>query len=385
MPQKIGIFDPGFSTTGHFIPFDRYIAQLIGDEYELVFLDFGDRMRSAYENKISLKYEPSFVTIADVPVYPGRLTLRSFFLISWWRKRWNDFRWCARAFHNIEKLDLDLVIITSQSTPFIFLQRPRFPYCIVIQHPMLIKSRERLKGVSLIFAPIYDFFIRHYFSFLGRAKVVFTTNDPTMPSPFPGAVWLPTNLDLREFTPIKTVSKRKFMTIGVVSDAKNHTFALDAFEKFRLPFSYLIAGMPTDAVGEKVKERVLHFPNANVTGMFKNIPADEYESLIRESDYLILPYDFKMEARGASQVLYDAFRNHTPIVAPDFEPFRNYVERYGIGVLYKEGDADSFKHVLEKAANVSKDHFSDNFRHLYADFSFDKIKEDFSARIRSCL
>lgn len=385
MPRKVGIFDPGFNDVGHFIPFDRYIAELLGDDFELVFLDFGDRMRTAYEGEILIGYKPKFMEIIEPPVYPGKLTLLSFFDPRWWKRRWTDFRWIGKAIRAIEKAGVDLVIITSQTTPFIFLQHPRFPYCVVVQHPMLITSRKGLKGPTLMFAPLYDFFISNYFRFLKNAKIVFTTNDPTMPLPFPGAVWLPTNLDLREFpTENSPTAKRKFTTLGVISGAKNHDFALDAFQKFNLPFSYLIAGMPTDEVGERVKERILHFPNQNVKGKFGNLPADEYETLIRETDYLILPYDFRMQTRGASQVLYDAFRNLTPVIAPNIEPFKSYIEKYGVGFLYKEGDSESFKEVLERAAEKSKGNFEKNFRWLYDEHSFKKIKQDVSGRIKAC-
>ena len=64
--------------------------------------------------------------------------------------------------------------------------------------------------------------------------------------------------------------------------------------------------MPTGAVGEEVKRRVTSSTNKNITGIFKNLPMTEYDSLIKESDFLILPYDLTRGGRN-SQVLYDAF------------------------------------------------------------------------------
>ena len=173
------------------------------------------------------------------------------------------------------------------------------------------------------------------------------------------------------------------MTIGTIADTKNHLFALNIFEKFNLPFSYLIAGPSMDKVGEEVQRRVACSTNPNLTGIFKNI-TDDYDSLIQGSEFLILPYDLKRGGRN-SQVVYDAFRNLTPIIAPDIEPFKMYIERYGIGFLYKEGDENSFRATIEKAAAIPKEHFAENFGRLYKDLSFDKIKKDFLIRIQSCL
>ena len=293
MPPKIGIFDPGFDFVGHYVAFNRYFAELIGNDFQLVFLDVAGRMRSAYENKIDLKYAPTFIDVTEAPTYSGRLSLRSFFRISWWRDRLGDLFWYGKAFKNISKLDLDLVIINSQRGPFIYLQKPRFPFCLVVGPSALMEARAELKGLNLVFAPLYDFFIRKYFSFLGRAKIVFTTNEPSIPLAFHPTVWLP--LGLKAFKQEKTVSKRKFLTIGTISDSKNHLFAINAFEKFNLPFSYLIAGPVMDGTGEEVKRRVTNSTNPNITGILSKISQANTISLIQESDFLIFPMTSKGE------------------------------------------------------------------------------------------
>ena len=376
---KIGIFDPGFDFFGHWITLNRYIAKLLGDDFEVVFLDFGGRMRSVYEGKLTLKYPIAFVDVAGVPAQSATFSFASFFNIFWVKKRLSDLFWYQKAFRNIEKLNLDLVLINSQRGPLIYLEKPRFAYGINSGAPTLIEARERLKGAYLIFAPVYDFFIKRYFAFFKRAEFIFTTHEPTIPSPFPKSVWLPLALD--DFKPEKTATKRKFLTVGTVSDSKNHIFAVDAFEKFHLGFPYLIAGKVLDKTGEEVQRRVENSNNPHLKGMFGNLPMDEYDGLIKESDFMIIPYDLARGGRN-SQVLYDSFRGLTPGITPDGEPFRMYAEKYGVVLLYAKGDENSFRETIEKAATLSKNDFLPNFKKLYEDFSTEKIKERFLAPIR---
>ena len=184
MTPKIGIFDPGFSLTGHYVAFDRYVAELIGDDFQVVFLDIDGRMRSSYEGKLNLKYPPAFATVINAPTYPGKLSLRSIFSISWWHKRFADFQWCKKAFKNIADLKLDLVIITSQNTPLIYLQKPQFRFC-AFTVPLLIETRESLKGPRLLLAPLYDFLIKKYFVFLREARSSLRPTSPRFHFPFP--------------------------------------------------------------------------------------------------------------------------------------------------------------------------------------------------------
>ena len=202
-PPKIGIFDPGFDFVGHWVAFNGYIAGLLGDDFQVVFLDVGGRMRDAYENKVHFKYPPAFITVAEVPVYPGKLSLKSIFAISWWQRRLADLLWWRRAFEEVRKVNLDMVVITSQISPFLYLQNPQFPFCIVVGPSALMEGKAGLKGLSVLLSPLYNFFIRKYLIFLGKAKVVFTPNEPTIPLAFRPTVWMP--LSLKEFKPEKTV------------------------------------------------------------------------------------------------------------------------------------------------------------------------------------
>jgi glycosyltransferase involved in cell wall biosynthesis len=379
MPAKIGLFDPGFDFFGHWIAFNGYIAELVGDDFEVVFLDFGGRMRSVYEGKLHLKYPPSFINVAGAPSQSATFSFASFFNIFWWRKRISDLFWYRKAFRNIEKLNLDLVLINSQRGPLIYLEKPQFPYATNAGAPTLIEARERLKGPYLLFAPVYNFFIRRYFAFFKRAEFLFTTHEPTIPSPFKDLVWLP--LALRDFKPEQTRAKRKFLTVGTVSDSKNHLFAIDAFEKFDLRFPYLIAGKVLDKTGEEVQRRVEHSSNPSLMGAFKNLPMEEYDSLIGESDFMIIPYDLARGGRN-SQVLYDSFRGLTPGIAPDCQPFRMYADKYGVVLLYEKGDERSFSETIKKAAALSKNDFLPNFKKLYDDFSPEEIQKKFLAPIR---
>ena len=52
----------------------------------------------------------------------------------------------------------------------------------------------------------------------------------------------------------------------------------------------------------------------------------------------------------------------TPIIAVDIEPFRTYIERYSIGLSYRENDGEDLLNAIEKARERGKESFKEAIR-----------------------
>lgn len=376
MRYRIGIFDPAFVLEGHFTAFDRYIAQLLDDDrIQAVFLDANGLMREAYKDGIASSRPPEFVRLSEAA--PVRLPFG---------RRINNFFSRARAWRHryaeIARLKLDLVLITSESyDPLFYAFRPRFRYGLFVLNPRLYVYPPESRGLAR--KMMSAFFSWKYRLLAKRAAFVMTTSEPPMirdleerlARPLP---WLP-NLPMED-APVRWQEPLfDFLTIGTISWSKNHLFALSAFKERLLPYRYLVAGLPRDATGSEVVRTVQDMgkdARLSVEGRFGHIVADEYRSIIRSASFLLFPYDF---ARGniSSQVMYDSFQQEKPIIAPDIQPFAWYVQRYGIGLLYKEGDPDSLAAALEEALRKGPDAFSKGFADLKRDHSLVVISERF--------
>jgi glycosyltransferase involved in cell wall biosynthesis len=394
--MRVGIFDPGFQPLGHYIFFNRYVAELLdAPQMQIYFLDVSNKMKSAYEENLKLYHAPIFVSLAAAQfnIFP----MRPLSLIDprWWKNRIAEYFWYRKIFSKMAELRLDVVIFSSvENTPVMYFAPIPFSYIVLVLYPKnLFKTRSSLKGYKKILWPLYTFYIKGFYLFLNNARLLFTTNEPSIPTPelarfFP--LWLPNRSfkkdvhDGHRYQRSISSSEFTFLTIGTISNFKNHLFAIDAFEKYKLPFKYLIAGAPIDEVGESVKRRLLNTKNKMMTGIFKNLDDEEYDTLTERTEFMLLPYDFK---RGAisSQVMHDAFAKSIPIVAPDVEPFKYYIKRYGVGLIYKEGDPESFVETLYKAAKMHRSDFEKRFELLHDDLSFTKVKRDFLEKVVTCL
>lgn len=382
---RIGIFDPAFTKEGHFISFDRYAASLLDNpKYRTVFLDVGGQMRETYKDARDFGSAPEFHRIS-VPLQVPRLLGRRVGSLILRMKQWQE------AYKRIAEAELDCVLITSESyDPFMYLFTPRFKYVLFILNPRLYIFAPSVSS------PVRDLlrkaFTRLYRTLAKNAAALVTTSEPPLIKDLERALklrpisWLP-NLPLKTIRPAAGPYTFDFITIGTISKSKNHLFALSAFEAGQLPYRYMIAGLSRDSVGKKVEKEVGRLEgtrNFAIRGEFGYIDDNHYRELLRSSRFALFPYDF---ARGdiSSQVMHDSFQQGVPIVAPDIQPFKWYVENYCIGLLYKEGDAESFTATLRKAHEMGPELLREGFGALERDHALEKIREDFQKILRPLL
>lgn len=372
MSYRIGIFDPAFRKEGHFVAFDRYVRDLVSEHAEVTFIDQHGAMREAFGDNPG---DDAF-TYMDLPVMPepkgwlpGRMA-RFLARLAYWRK-------VMRA---IERESFDLVIMTADPRDILMcLPRIRFPYAIVIMYPYVFVPKDRMNPVQAMAWFLYRRFVH-------KAALLITTNEPAIREDISRLIgahdihWIPDIPTKPLASDHGTSPSLDFLTIGTISKSKSHILALDAFEQARLPYSYTIAGKALDATGEKVMERtevLSKDPALAVRGRFGYLDDRDYNALMQSASFLIFPYDF---TRGniSSQVLHDAFSTRTPFIAPDIEPFRWYVQQYGIGILYAEGDPKSFAESVRAAMRIGRDAFVDKFATLQEAHSIESIRTRFT-------
>lgn len=368
--MRVGVFDPAFKEVGHFIPFDAYIADLAASfAREVVFFDATGAMERAYGSR-AFAVPVSFVRLPE-PVPSASRIMRILRRFRCWRSR---FVLMDRS--------CDLLVITAEARdPLMYFSRPRVPYLALILFPYAYLKEGYRSVAERIVAGRYRAFVR------GSAAYFTTSESPMLEAirdllGLPYLDWLP-NLPVRSSS--EAAGGNGFVTLGTISRSKSHAFVLQAFRERRLPYPYHIAGAALDETGESVRagvEALAQEPDLAVTGEFSYLSDERYESLLRSAAYALFPYDF---TRGniSSQVLHDCFRTRTPIVAPAIEPFKGYVERYGIGFLYPEGDAEGLAEALAAASRKPKADFADGFSALARDLSFERIAERFRERVLS--
>ncbi len=68
-----------------------------------------------------------------------------------------------------------------------------------------------------------------------------------------------------------------------------------------------------------------------------------------EKCHFLLLCDKKQPSSVTNGTLMEAFINLRPVIAPNYDPYKYYVEKYGLGILYNPEETDSLVDAINKA------------------------------------
>nr|WP_288281570.1 glycosyltransferase [uncultured Prevotella sp.] len=162
----------------------------------------------------------------------------------------------------------------------------------------------------------------------------------------------PERFVLNKTTPDEEIVEQKstlhLLFIGTLRPFKNVEFCMRALEKLNNPdIFYTIAGRCKRNSDEKYNRFINEMAGSmkNVQRIDRYISDEEYNALIKKCDFLVL-CDKTQASCASNGTMSEALLAGKPIIAPDFNPFKYEVEKYGVGYLYKYENIDSLCEVL---------------------------------------
>lgn len=69
----------------------------------------------------------------------------------------------------------------------------------------------------------------------------------------------------------------------------------------------------------------------------------------------------------------EALINHRPIICPNYNPYKYYIEKYNIGLMYEAGNVDSYAAIMEKAKDLGVEYFLSSIDQFLKTLSFDVV------------
>jgi glycosyltransferase involved in cell wall biosynthesis len=136
---------------------------------------------------------------------------------------------------------------------------------------------------------------------------------------------------------------------GKLFFGKGLDLLLDAFSTLPKNIHLTIAGSGESINFDINVAEINRLPN--VTHLNRHIPEEEAIKLFSESDLICLPYRSSY-THGTSGVLVQAALARKPVCVPDITPFRDVVEKYGVGFVFAVEDSEDLALKLEIASRT---------------------------------
>lgn len=170
-------------------------------------------------------------------------------------------------------------------------------------------------------------------------------------------------------------SKINLVTLGTISVNKNPMNFIKEFcdvsQYLQNQFNYNICGKVLDSGLEELYD--LTKMNSNILFRDEYLTATEFNYYTEISDFVVIPYPSEYTNYATSGIMWDCFTKRKSIICPDNKLFNYYINKYGIGYTYKDGELES---VLELVAKNKKELINNDsvYDKLFKENSFDEMK-----------
>lgn len=176
----------------------------------------------------------------------------------------------------------------------------------------------------------------------------------------------------------RTVS---FLVIGQLRKEKHIPITVQAFKEAAIPDSHLkLIGRSQGEYEQVISQAIQGDKRINRVNSFL-----EYEDFFRylSSSHFVLFADEEGRSCITNGTMMEALIHHRPVICPDYNPYKYYIEKYGLGLLYKPGDIYAYAEAIIKAASFGVGHFQEKIDKFLETIKFDSVAEQFVSDIKS--
>ncbi len=181
----------------------------------------------------------------------------------------------------------------------------------------------------------------------------------------------------------KPINYLNILSIGSIRPTKQIEKVLDSLKLINdKNIFYTIAGKTDDKYELVIQKHTQGL--INVKRLNYRIPENEYSKLIQCCDFLIL-CDQKQLSSVTNGTMNEALLMNKPIIAPNFNPYKYYIEKYSIGILYNEDSLDDLANAIKIAKKIGPRIFYRNIKEYQKSLLYDNVKVFFSENIKNIL
>lgn len=248
---------------------------------------------------------------------------------------------------------------------------------------------HKLKPFSKVALPAFR--LRRYFDHHHNFK--FFVSDESIRNEFIELGISPRRLVVRperyiEHMPSVIVNKEtskgfSLLSIGSLRKEKRIESILDALRQLNNDaITYTIAGKASDEYEALIEGHSNGLQS--VTRLNYRIPEEEYNRLIEQCDFLIL-CDRQQLSSVTNGTMNEALLKGKPIIAPNYNPYKFYIEKYGVGIAFDPQSIESLSGAIMDAKQKGVAYFADNIKNYQRTLLFDVITRQFGKELSESL
>ena len=161
------------------------------------------------------------------------------------------------------------------------------------------------------------------------------------------------------------------LTIGMLRPEKRIEYAVDEFKQCsQMEWQYVLAGQAQGKY-ESVIEKCIN-GESNIKRINDFMDYETFNKSIKEAHFVVFA-DKRQKSSITNGTMLEALINYRPIIAPNYDPYKFYVDKYGIGLTFDSGVPHSMANVMQEAASRGCKSFHNNIEAFLTTLQFDFV------------
>lgn len=178
--------------------------------------------------------------------------------------------------------------------------------------------------------------------------------------------------DIKDFSPEVKDEEFSLLVIGGLRKQKHIETTIRAFKDASLKNSLLrLVGENKDEIYETIIEDEIG-DCQSIERINKRLEYEDFLGYMTRSHFTLFA-DEKGKSSITNGTMMESIISYTPIIAPNYNPFAYYIDKYGIGLSFRPGDVNSYSETIKKAKEMGYECFIDKIKIFQKTLEFNNI------------
>ena len=135
-------------------------------------------------------------------------------------------------------------------------------------------------------------------------------------------------------------------------------------------WQYVLVGKSQGKYENEILSAINH--NDNIRRINKFIDYKEFNNYIKEAHFVVFA-DKKQKSSVTNGTMLETLINYRPIIAPNYDPYKTYIDKYGIGLTFNPDVSGDLSRVMKEAESLGSKSFHDNIENFLKTIKFDYV------------
>lgn len=173
-----------------------------------------------------------------------------------------------------------------------------------------------------------------------------------------------------------------FLVIGQLRKEKQIPVTIAAFRQANIPGSALkLIGRSLNDYEDTIENAISN--DNRIVRVNEYLDYKDFFKYFSKSHFVLFA-DQQGPSCITNGTMMEALIHHRPVICPDYNPYKYYIEKYHIGLLYRPKDTNDYAKTIMKAANMGVSFFIPYIDEFLKTIHFTEVSKRFVQDIYNC-